>query len=970
MTRRSASMLCALWLAVASPLTFSAAPAAAAPESARTPAGLEPEAARKLDPILWRALAAADVASRGSAPAGEALWLALTPGAGTSAAGPVVDLLVRMQDVAAPAAAATVHAHDLVPDAVLGSIVTLSRVPLAKVADLARDPAIAHLQPARSYHTMNDVSVPETGAPQVWTKHGYTGLGVLVAIIDTGIDPDHPDFKHENGTTRIRYLLDLADPGSGPLGGTLYSASQINAGPIPTTDPVGHGTHVAGTAAGNGSADLAFSGMAPEADLIIVNASRAGNGSFSSTDIVNSLAFVDAQAATLGMPYVANLSLGGHDGAHDGTALEEVAIDNLIGEGKTGKAVVIAAGNDRSGESRHAQANVNAGGLNLRLNVPDYAPQPGTFNDYAVVHVWYEASSDFRITFTSPTGHSFGSFNPNEWNGESGENTNQGLVGVANALGGVSSENGDREVEIIIIDGDAPPAEGNWQIRFDGDTGPIDAYVAQSTFGAAFLDYATPGGFVAEPGTARNAITVGAYLTKLAWTDKDGFVHDLRLLGYPTAEAGQLAVFSNVGPTRDGRLKPEIAAPGQEIGSAYTTDAPPSSPVSAYQSPIAQFPNFFLLAGNNYAIQQGTSQAAPHVTGAVALLLQQNPDWDQLDLRRALTGSARADAFTGTVPNQGFGYGKLDVLAAVVGAKTPGLPPDGDVSGDLTVDLLDAQLAIGFVLGNTTPTVDEEARADMNRDHLLNVGDVVLIVRASLAGGLAGAPAPANDHGPAPWWVPVTVVPEVKGAHVSGLDLTLAAGSAAIVGSVRPGADGILALDAPRPDGGRRVIALATDGSDLAQRTAFLVPVATASAALALRQIELIAPNGKSVPGTIRLGAPLPPAAPQKLAIATLRPEPGRGPRTIVVDVPSSITPGGPSAGAASAAADARSVTVAIYDASGRHVRTLTHNPLAPGRHELVWDGRGARGPVAAGVYWVRLAMGSEIVSARLTVLK
>jgi hypothetical protein len=186
---------------------------------------------------------------------------------------------------------------------------------------------------------------------------------------------------------------------------------------------------------------------------------------------------------------------------------------------------------------------------------------------------------------------------------------------------------------------------------------------------------------------------------------------------------------------------------------------------------------------------------------------------------------------------------------------------------------------------------------------------------------------------------------------------------------VRPGADGILALDAPRPDGGRRVIALSTDGSDLAQRTAFLVPVATESAALALRQIELIAPNGKSVSGTIRLGAPLPPAAPQRLAIATLRPEPGRGPRTIVVDVPSSIAPGGLAAGAASAG-NARSVTVAIYDASGRHVRTLTRNPLAPGRHELEWDGRGARGPVAAGVYWVRLALGSEIVSARLTVLK
>jgi subtilisin family serine protease len=960
-------------------------PAAAAPERALPPAGLEPAQALKLDPLLWRALAAETAAARtgetgqGAAPvlaarAGGAPWLAAAAGVSATEAGPALDLLVRLDTTDSASARGVLAAHDISPGTVLGPVATASRVPLAKIAALAQDPAVAYLQPARRYHVMNDVSVPETGAPTVWTKHGATGQGVIVGIIDTGIDPDHPDFQHPNGSTRILQLLDLAQPGTGPLGGTLFSATQIDQG-IQTWDHVGHGTHVAGTAAGGGQANAAFSGVAPAADLLIVNASRAGDGSFSSVDIVNSLAWVDSRAAAFGQPYVANLSLGGHAGAHDGTALEEVAIDNLVGEGKAGKAVVIAAGNDRAGEPRHARATVNSGGLTLNLVIPDYQAAPGPFNDYALVSIWYEASSDFRVTLTSPFGLVFGPFSSNQWNGESGEDTNDGLVGIANALGGVNPENGDREVQIILVDGSNPPAPGTWRIRLDGDTGPFDAYVAQSTLGAQFTNYAAAGGFVAEPGTARNALTVGAYLTKLVWTDLDGFPHDLRLLGFPGAEAGQLATFSNIGPTRDGRLKPEIAAPGQEIGSAYTPDAAPTGAVSAYRTPFAQYPNFFLLSGGDYAIQQGTSQATPHVAGAIALLLEQHPNWDQLDLRRALTSSARADSYTGPVPNDSFGFGKLDVLAAVEGAKTPGLPPAGDVSGDLTLDLNDALLAIEFILGTSAPTPAEEARADMNSDHLLDVGDVVLIVRAVIAaGGAAAAPAPASvdpaTEGGA-WLLPIAVLPDEKSTRVSGVDLALSAvDPSTALGGAQAAGNGVLTLDAAaRKPGARRLIALAIDGQDLAERPAvFLLPFhppgSPETARFEVTALTLLSPNGKPVPGTVRFGAPVRPAPPLTLQIAALVPEPGRGERTILVDLP------GDRGGAGQAAGTTRPLVVAIYDAGGRHIQTIARTALAPGRHRLTWDGRGARGPVAAGIYWVRASSGQEIATARLTVLK
>ena len=164
---------------------------------------------------------------------------------------------------------------------------------------------------------------------------------------------------------------------------------------------------------------------------------------------------------------------------------------------------------------------------------------------------------------------------------------------------------------------------------------------------------------VSTPGTAFNAITVGAYITKKRWTDLNGNV-----LQNPNLVLNSASDFSSQGPTRDNRLKPEITAPGELIAASYSAEAPPSGEYSIFKSSYTQWPNAYIARDGKHGISQGTSFAAPHVAGTIALMLQQFPDKTSDEIKQAIISTARTDNFTGVVPNHTWGYGKLDVLSA------------------------------------------------------------------------------------------------------------------------------------------------------------------------------------------------------------------------------------------------------------------------------------------------------------------
>jgi subtilisin family serine protease len=261
-----------------------------------------------------------------------------------------------------------------------GGIVTAD-LPLSKVKQLSRLKA-KYVELARPLRRELDVSLPEIRASLV---HAATpanrGAGVIVGIIDSGIDFRHGAFKDVNDQTRIRSIWDQTltpqANESSPSGfnyGVEYSMAKINqalAAANPATvvrhsdDEVGHGTHVAGIAAGDGSDPglgkpaFTFVGVAPEAEIIFV-ANRSDTQEFgNSVTTLEAVRYIFARAGQLNRPCVINLSQGDNIGPHDGTSLLERGIDAELGA--PGRAFVKSAGNEGA-SSRHAEGRVTDGG--------------------------------------------------------------------------------------------------------------------------------------------------------------------------------------------------------------------------------------------------------------------------------------------------------------------------------------------------------------------------------------------------------------------------------------------------------------------------------------------------------------------------------------------------------------------------------------------------------------------------------
>ena len=506
----------------------------------------------------------------------------------------------------------------------------------------------------------------ETRTDDAIAKYGVQGRGVLVAILDRGIDWRNADFRNPDGTTRLEAIFDLTDNSGANAAdnpfqiGTIYTRAQIDAallgGPaLATRDAVGHGTTTAGIAVGGGSNDARFRGIAPQARIIAVklttdtlpahDGEAAETGFFDPNLIPVAMDFATSRAAALGLPCVMLLNIGSVGGPTDGTSKLARKIDATVGPGKPGLAFVTGASDD-SGAANRAGGNV-ALGQTVALEIEKV---DGTVD----FDLWYPEADRFRVRITTPDGP-FGPYEAPAGPAAQDVQTAASFLYYHNGRDTDFNEaaNDKRQLWIRF----SGPA-GKYIVELEGvtiTTGRFDATLNPSRFEAfgspihRFLTFTAPGS-IWDLATASNNICPNSYIIRTNYTDLDGIPRTLS-----EGALGGLWRGSGVGPTFDGRLGMDVSAPGDSLFTTYN----PKSWWATFRFNVLE------NSGGLYGRASAVSAANPIVTGIIALLLEMDPTLDAARIKRILQQSARADAFTGAVPNPDWGHGKVDALAAL-----------------------------------------------------------------------------------------------------------------------------------------------------------------------------------------------------------------------------------------------------------------------------------------------------------------
>jgi len=496
-------------------------------------------------------------------------------------------------------------------------------IPFSVIDKLQASPAIRYIELARPHFEALDEALPlaqidalQTASPPI------TGAGVVVGIFDSVLDIYHPGFRTAGDATRVSFLWDQTldprpgeagpptlpgfAPASGAIYGVEYTQADIDA-ELSAFNPAlpnayttvrhggavaAHGTHVAGIAVGNGRGQAgtftAFTGAAPGANLIFVAYPNLFDINLlsDSTFLADGFSYIFARAAALGLPCVVNMSNSDNQGPHDGSTLGEQFLDNLLLT--PGRAITVSAGNS-NGTACHAAGSVAEGSTaNLMLA---YAAGAAKSDD---IEIWYDGHDRFSVTVTVPTVPAtvIGPVTPGT---DASAVLPSGVqVQVTSVLN--DARNNDNLISIIIIvpAGQSVPA-GNWTFALTGIVvinGRFQAWVDRnnrSPAGVALATWQAP--FLQEdtltlgvPATGRRVITVGNH-------DK-------------VTPTPSIHKTSGRGPTRDGRTKPEIATVGTKVTAPSSRDVNAVSP------------------GPLYGSGTGTSQSAPLVAGACALLFE------------------------------------------------------------------------------------------------------------------------------------------------------------------------------------------------------------------------------------------------------------------------------------------------------------------------------------------------------------
>lgn len=410
---------------------------------------------------------------------------------------------------------------------------------------------------------------------------GLTGRGVLVGIVDSGIDFFHPDFRTEDGSSRILSLWDQSIPGNPPEGyviGTEYTKEEINKALalgeiqgrrlVPSRDYTGHGTAVLGIAAGNGRASGgANRGIAYESDLLVVKMKNADKNSFPrTTELMEGVDYLIRQSIRLGKPIVVNISFGNNYGSHKGDSLLETYLDSVSAMGRN----VICTGMGNNGDDA-----LHFGGKLENREIQEIELGIGPYEPALNLQLWKAYEDEIKIYVENPSGIRIGPL-------EERMGAQRWRVGNTNLLiyyGKPAPYHVTQEIYFEFLPDALYVDSGVWKLVLQGINVKNGDYFLWLPGGKTL----NPGtgfylprvqGTLTIPATARRLISVGAY--------------DSRLLSY--------AAFSGRGSSELPYGKPDLTAPGVDITAPRT--------------------------GGDYGSYTGTSFAVPFVSGSAALLME------------------------------------------------------------------------------------------------------------------------------------------------------------------------------------------------------------------------------------------------------------------------------------------------------------------------------------------------------------
>lgn len=466
------------------------------------------------------------------------------------------------------------------------------------------------------------------------------GQGIILGIVDTGIDYTHPAFRYGDGSSRILDLWDQSIPYEpGKTGyaqehyGTAYSREDITRAlqsedpyeQVPSRDQNGHGTFLAGVAAGNQMEQEGFSGVAPLADIAVVKLKEAkpylreyyqipeGVPCYQETDLILGVLHLLHLAAREGKPLVILLALGTNQGGHSGSSYLAAVL--RANHQIQGRCICLAAGNE-AGTGRHYRGFLpeqeEEQELEFRVGKPGGSGQPG---QGFVMELWAESPDVYAVGFTTPAGYRTGRIPVRQGRIERLTVAFE-PVEIEVAYEVVVRGTGYRLTGIRLLD----PTPGLWKMqvyREDVLSGRYDIWMPMEQFlpVETYFIQPDPDTTICDPGNVLESITAAAY--------------DHR--------NGSIYLRSSRGYTRLGGIKPDIVAPGVDI----------TGPVP----------------GGRYENRSGTSVAAAQTAGVAALLLEYQPNSSGRDLQQYLLQGARR--MNRSYPNPEWGYGILDLYRTI-----------------------------------------------------------------------------------------------------------------------------------------------------------------------------------------------------------------------------------------------------------------------------------------------------------------